>query len=246
MSRQGPDQRQVAARASGRQLTASLGEWAELPFFTDDWPQVAAAITADSRRILPPAEIRFAALERCQPTATRVVILGQDPYPTPGQANGLAFSVTAETALPKSLRNIFRELDNDIGRSPATGDLAGWADAGVLLLNTALTVPEGDAGGHLHLGWDALAAQVLQRPFRFSAGIHPLGKARGRIRGTHQGPSPSDPQVGPSLSSFRPPRVLRVASVQSRQFLAGRAWTCTDSMGLTPTDRQRPQERPNP
>ena len=144
-------------------MNASLGEWAELPFFTDDWPQVAAAITADSRRILPPTEIRFAALERCQPTTTRAVILGQDPYPTPGHANGLAFSVTAGTALPKSLRNIFRELDNDIGRSPATGDLAGWADAGVLLLNTALTVPEGDAGGHLHLGWDALAAQVLQR-----------------------------------------------------------------------------------
>ena len=170
-------------------MTASLGEWAELPFFTDDWPQVAAAITADSRRILPPAEIRFAALERCQPTATRVVILGQDPYPTPGQANGLAFSVTAETALPKSLRNIFRELDNDIGRSPATGDLAGWADAGVLLLNTALTVPEGDAGGHLHLGWDALAAQVLQRlsdsPRAFILwGRHAEGYAE-RIKGRH-------------------------------------------------------------
>ncbi len=144
-------------------MTANLGEWAELPFFTEDWPQVAAAISADSRRILPPADIRFAALERCPPTATRAVILGQDPYPTPGHANGLAFSVTPGTALPKSLRNIFRELDNDIGRSPATGDLAGWADAGVLLLNTALTVPEGNAGGHLHLGWDALAAQVLQR-----------------------------------------------------------------------------------
>lgn len=168
-------------------MTASLGEWAELPFFTEDWPQVAAAIANDSRRILPPAKIRFAALERCQPTATRAVILGQDPYPTPGHANGLAFSVTVGTALPKSLRNIFRELDNDIGHSPATGDLSGWADAGVLLLNTSLTVPEGDAGGHLHLGWDALAAQVLQRlsdsPRAFILwGKHAEGYA-GHIRG---------------------------------------------------------------
>lgn len=144
-------------------MNANLGAWAELPFFTEDWPRIAEALSLDRRRILPPAPMRFAALERCQPAATRAVIVGQDPYPTSGHANGLAFSVTAGTALPKSLKNIFRELDDDIGRSPATGDLAGWADAGVLLLNTALTVPEGNAGGHLHLGWDALAAQVLQR-----------------------------------------------------------------------------------
>ena len=171
------------------QLTASLGAWADLPFFADDWPRMAEALSVETRRILPPAPMRFAALERCQPTATRAVILGQDPYPTPGHANGLAFSVTAGTALPKSLKNIFRELDNDIGRSPATGDLASWADAGVLLLNTALTVPEGDAGGHLHLGWDALAAQVLQRlsdsPRAFVLwGKHAEGYA-GHIRGNH-------------------------------------------------------------
>ncbi|MDE0523431.1 MAG: uracil-DNA glycosylase [Boseongicola sp.] len=144
-------------------MTGKLGAWAELPFFTEDWPRIAEALALDTRRILPPAQLRFAALERCQPAATRAVILGQDPYPTSGHANGLAFSATSGTALPKSLRNIFRELHDDIGRSPATGDLASWADAGVLLLNTALTVPEGSAGGHLHLGWDALAAQVLRR-----------------------------------------------------------------------------------
>ena len=133
--------------------------------------------------------MRFAALERCQPAATRVVILGQDPYPTLGHANGLAFAVTAGTALPKSLRNIFRELDDDIGRSPATGDLASWADAGVLLLNTALTVPEGNAGGHLHLGWDALAAQVLRHlsasPRAFILWGRHAGSYAGHIKGDH-------------------------------------------------------------
>ncbi|MXX89225.1 MAG: uracil-DNA glycosylase [Boseongicola sp. SB0677_bin_26] len=170
-------------------MTGNLGAWAKLPFFAEDWPGIAEALSADKRRILPPASMRFAALERCQPAATRAVILGQDPYPTPGHANGLAFSVTAGTALPKSLGNIFRELDDDIGRSPATGDLAGWADAGVLLLNTALTVPEGVAGGHLHLGWDALVAQVLRRlsdsPRAFILwGKHAEGYA-GHVLGDH-------------------------------------------------------------
>ena len=141
--------------------TTRLGDWADLPFFTDgSLDRIAAAIDTD---ILPPAEQTFAALERTQPDATRAVILGQDPYPTPGHAHGLAFSVTPETPLPKSLKNIFREMTDDLGASPATGDLTHWADQGVLLLNTALTVPPGQAGGHARLGWSALAAQVLDR-----------------------------------------------------------------------------------
>ena len=140
-----------------------LGAWAELPFFRDDWPRIAQALAGDPRTILPPEATRFAALARTQPDATRVVILGQDPYPTPGHANGLAFSVTAETPLPRSLRNIYRELHDDIGDAPATGDLTHWADQGVLLLNTALTVPEGAAGGHAKLGWSTLTEQVLAR-----------------------------------------------------------------------------------
>ena len=77
---------------------------------------------------------------------------------------GLAFSVTAETlSLPRSLSNIFKELKSDIDVSPDHGDLSHWARQGVLLLNTALTVPQGDAGGHARLGWDLLAADVLTR-----------------------------------------------------------------------------------
>lgn len=139
----------------------SIGDWASLSFFTDDWPGIANKLAADDRTILPPEALRFEALRRTQPADTRVVILGQDPYPTPGHANGLAFSVTPETPLPRSLRNIFRELEDDTGSAPHNGDLSHWADQGVLLLNTALTVPEGDAAGHARLGWHKLTGEIL-------------------------------------------------------------------------------------
>jgi uracil-DNA glycosylase len=138
------------------------GAWGELTFFRKDWPALHAALEAENRLVLPPEALRLAALGRTAPDATRVVILGQDPYPTPGHANGLAFSVTPETPLPKSLKNIFREMTDDIGTAPGNGDLTFWADQGVLLLNTCLTVPAGAAGGHATLGWQRLTEQVLQ------------------------------------------------------------------------------------
>ena len=140
-----------------------LGAWGDLPFFRDQWPALRTEIERDTRDILPPTNARFAALERTQPDQTRVVILGQDPYPTPGHANGLAFSVAPDVALPKSLNNIFRELEDDIGGTPPNGDLSHWADQGVLLLNTALSVPAGNAGGHAKLGWHILIAEVLAK-----------------------------------------------------------------------------------
>lgn len=91
------------------------------------------------------------------------MILGQDPYPTPGHAHGFAFSVTPDTRLPRSLSNILKELQDDLGITLRNGDLRHWADQGVLLLNTALTVPSGAAGGHLKLGWQPLLQDVLAR-----------------------------------------------------------------------------------
>lgn len=140
-----------------------LGAWADLPFFEKTWPDLAHYLDTTAPDALPPKHLRFAALERTPPETTRVVILGQDPYPTPGHANGLAFSVTPETKLPKSLANIYRELKDDVGAHPATGDLGNWADQGVLLLNTSLTTPPGDAGGHARLGWSGLARDVMRR-----------------------------------------------------------------------------------
>ena len=144
-------------------LPPGLGRWAGLPFFTDQWPGIAAALQAEPREVLPPALQRFAALELTQPEDTRVVILGQDPYPTPGHAHGLAFSAEPGVRpLPRSLSNIYKELEADLGATRPNGDLRGWARQGVLLLNTALSVPAGDANGHKHLGWHHLVHQVLE------------------------------------------------------------------------------------
>ena len=141
-----------------------LGAWAELEFFRTELPRITAVLDADPRDVLPPRHQVFAALERTPPEATRVVILGQDPYPTPGHAHGLAFSAEADVhPLPRSLGNIFKELEADIGARPANADLRSWADQGVLLLNTCLTVPAGKAGGHAKLGWQDLTAQVIDR-----------------------------------------------------------------------------------
>lgn len=146
--------------------------WTHLPFFKEQYPQLSKAVTADPRDILPPAHQRFAALDACAPAETRVVILGQDPYPTPGHAHGLAFSVEPDVRpLPRSLNNIYKEMLDDLGTAPPSGDLRGWAAQGVLLLNTVLSVPAGEANGHKNLGWQKLAHQVLadvsQKPTAF-------------------------------------------------------------------------------
>jgi uracil-DNA glycosylase len=109
--------------------------------------------------------LRLAPLE-----SVKVVILGQDPYPTPGDSHGLAFSYRGSGRLPASLRVIFDELSSDLGiQRPRSTDLSPWARQGVLCLNTALTVEAGQAGAHLKFGWSALADEVLaavsaQRP----------------------------------------------------------------------------------
>jgi uracil-DNA glycosylase len=141
--------------------------WSDLPFFHEDFPRIAGALAQDGRLILPPHERRFHALILTPPDAARVVILGQDPYPTPGHAMGLAFSVNPDVRpLPASLRNIFKELADDTGDRLPNGDLSGWARQGVLLLNTHLSVPAGQPAGHARLGWERLTAQVLDRVSR--------------------------------------------------------------------------------
>lgn len=145
-------------------ILSALGCWAELPFFADEWPGIAERLAAEPREVLPPAPQIFAALEHIQPDAVDVVILGQDPYPTPGHAHGYAFSAEPDVRpIPRSLVNIFKELHDDLGASPQDPDLRFWADQGVLLLNSVLTVPAGDPNGHAKLGWQKLTTQVLTR-----------------------------------------------------------------------------------
>lgn len=115
--------------------------------------------------IYPPQPLRALALT--PPESVRVVILGQDPYHGPGQAEGLAFSVAPGVALPPSLRNIFKELQRDLGEPPPPfpvpgGSLARWARHGVLLLNTCLTVEQGQPASHAGKGWELLTDAVIK------------------------------------------------------------------------------------
>ena len=127
----------------------------------------------DGAVIFPPQPLR--SLELTPPDEVRVVILGQDPYHGRGQAEGLAFSVAPGVALPPSLRNIFKELQRDLGtpqpKFPVPGgSLVNWATHGVLLLNTCLTVEEGRPASHAGKGWEVLTDSVIRR---VSAGANP-------------------------------------------------------------------------
>lgn len=115
------------------------------------------------RTIYPDMYKIFEALKRTSYAQTKVVLLGQDPYHGPGQAHGLAFSVPRGVPQPPSLQNIFRELVRDLGIPvPAHGCLEAWADQGVLLLNTTLTVRRGQAGSHQGKGWERFTDRVLE------------------------------------------------------------------------------------
>ena len=163
--------------------------------------------------IFPPRPLR--ALELTPPEAVRVVILGQDPYHGRGQAEGLAFSVAPGVRLPPSLQNIFKEMQRDLGvpfppfPHPG-GSLVKWAQNGVLLLNTCLTVEEGQAASHAGKGWELLTDAVIRhvaegdRPVVFMLwGSHAQSKRafipqdRGHLVLTSNHPSP--------LSALRPP-----------------------------------------
>jgi uracil-DNA glycosylase len=120
----------------------------------------------DERRrftIYPPESQMFAALELTPPESIQVVILGQDPYPGAGMANGLAFSVAPGVAIPASLQNIICSLSPDLTyMKPASGSLEPWARQGVLLLNTVLTVCAGEPNSHRKLGWQSFTNAVIQ------------------------------------------------------------------------------------
>ena len=163
--------------------------------------------------VFPPQPLR--ALELTPPDAVRVVILGQDPYHGRGQAEGLAFSVAPGVPLPPSRRNIFKEMQRDLGTPfppfpEPGGSLVKWAKNGVLLLNTGLTVEEGQPASHAGKGWEALTDAVIRhvaegpRPVVFMLwGSHAQSKRafipqdRGHLVLTSNHPSP--------LSALRPP-----------------------------------------
>ena len=114
-------------------------------------------------RVFPEEKNVFNALELTPFESVKVVILGQDPYHGFGQAHGLSFSVQKGIPLPPSLKNIYKELQEDIGGGlPTEGDLSHWAKQGVLLLNTVLTVEEGNANSHKGMGWERLTNRLIE------------------------------------------------------------------------------------
>ncbi|MDP9912849.1 uracil-DNA glycosylase [Variovorax boronicumulans] len=162
--------------------------------------------------IFPPQPLR--ALELTPPEDVRVVILGQDPYHGRGQAEGLAFSVASGVALPPSLRNIFKELQRDLGTPPPAfpnpgGSLVKWATHGVLLLNTCLTVEEAQPASHAGRGWEVLTDAVIrhvaqgERPVVFMLwGSHAQSKRALIDVGRHKVLMSNHPSP---LSALRPP-----------------------------------------
>ncbi len=115
-----------------------------------------------SWRVFPPMQDLFAAFRETDYRDVRVVLLGQDPYHGAGQAHGLCFSVRKGVEVPPSLCNIFKELHDDLGCPiPPHGDLTDWARRGVLLLNSVLTVREGQAGSHRGMGWETFTDRAI-------------------------------------------------------------------------------------
>lgn len=124
------------------------------------------------KHIYPPGPEIFAAFAHTPFDAVRVVILGQDPYHGPGQAHGLCFSVRPGVRVPPSLENIFREIERDLGiPRPDHGCLTPWADRGVLLLNSVLTVEEGHAGAHQGKGWEGFTDAAIDALNREREGL---------------------------------------------------------------------------
>lgn len=147
-----------------------FGAWAEIlaPIAHEEWylalmDRVEAAYIAGEPPVYPPREDLFTALRLTPPEQVKCVIVGQDPYHGPEQAHGLAFSVREGVKIPPSLRNIYKELNADLGCPiPASGDLRPWARQGVLLLNNTLTVYDGAANSHKKWGWQRFTDYLLK------------------------------------------------------------------------------------
>lgn len=138
---------------------ALAAQW-DMPYFKALTDFVRAQYAATT--VYPPASKIFAAFDACPFNQVKVVIIGQDPYHGPGQANGLCFSVNPGVPFPPSLVNIFKEVAADTGAAvPADGDLSRWARQGVFMLNSVLTVEQGRAASHASRGWETLTDAAI-------------------------------------------------------------------------------------
>ncbi len=136
------------------------------PEFGQDYFKNLVAFIKDEvthQQVYPPGKLIFNAFDKCAFDGLKVVILGQDPYHGPRQANGLCFSVNDGLPFPPSLINIFKEISDDLGKAvPKSGNLERWASQGVMLLNATLTVRAGMAGSHQNKGWETFTDAVIK------------------------------------------------------------------------------------
>lgn len=142
-----------------------LNQEFEKDYFVNLTQFVKEEYASPNHAIFPPAKMIFRAFDHCPFDEVKVVVLGQDPYPTRGHANGLCFSINPDVRpFAKSLINIFKEIQEDLGQPiPENGDLTRWADQGVLLLNSILTVREGAPQSHQRKGWEKFTDAVIQK-----------------------------------------------------------------------------------
>ena len=147
------------------QEKSSWGKRLSLEFEKEYYKNLILFLRAEelSKTIFPPKEERFNAYNTTSFENVKVVILGQDPYHRSGQAHGLSFSVKAAQAIPPSLKNIYKELVDDIGCDmPKEGNLTSWAEQGVFLLNAVLSVQASSAGSHQKKGWDSFTDATIK------------------------------------------------------------------------------------
>lgn len=146
----GPSWKKVLGDELKKEYFVTLADKLKLAYLTDP--------------VFPPPKLVFSSLELCSFEEVKVVILGQDPYHGPGQAHGLSFSVPDGVCPPPSLKNIYKEMSNDLGREiPESGNLEHWAKQGVLLLNATLTVEAGKPGSHQKLGWETFTDAIIKK-----------------------------------------------------------------------------------
>lgn len=139
-------------------LSKVHSKWLEL--FSNDFLTVAGSL--ERLENYAPSKTQVFRVFETNPEEVKVVLVGQDPYPTPGDANGLAFAVDRSSNLPRSLLNLFKELHDDLGISRNNGDLSDWQQQGVFLINRVLTVPIGNANGHRDIGWESFTEKIIK------------------------------------------------------------------------------------
>jgi uracil-DNA glycosylase len=152
---------------AGVQIESSWKDLLEDEFRDPYFAEIKSFLVREKKAgktIYPPGPVIFNAFNQIPVDQVRIVILGQDPYHNPGEAMGLCFSVPKGVRVPASLKNIFKEIERDLGTAPPDhGDLTAWTSQGVLLLNSILTVEDGQAGAHRNIGWQQFTDAVIRR-----------------------------------------------------------------------------------